>query len=1438
VLKAGDTMTGSLVVENSINDLLAVAVVNTTTGTAGSAAVGVTNESALNEAFYLIKYAMNHATRPDQAWLKSDANAPIRFGTNDTERMQISGTGALGFAGANYGTSGQILTSGGSATSPTWSSTFAGNASTATTLGTGRTFSVTGDATGTSAAFNGAANASIPVTLATVNSNVGQFAITTVNGKGLVTAATNLSATGDATGTSSGASIALTLANTAVTPATYGSATQVGTFTVDSKGRLTSASNATIAIPASAVTSGTFADGRIAQSNVTQHQAALALAASQITSGTFADGRIAQSNVTQHQAALTILETQITNGALLARNAGDETITGSWTYTNPISASSTPTLDQHLANKAYVDSVAAGLTWKQSVRVATTANITLSGLQTIDGVSVIAGDRVLVKNQTTTALNGIWVASAALWSRSTDMNSPVEFSGATVFVLSGTVNDNTGWTQTNIVVSVDTTPVVWQQFSGSDTYVWGDGLSASGNTVNVGGTAGRIVVSTDNIDLATVGSPGTYRSVTTDSYGRVTAGTNPTTLAGYGITDAQPLDTDLTAVAGLSTSGLIVRTGSGTATTRSIAVSGTGLSVSNADGVSGNPTITSNATSANTASTIVARDASGNFTAGTITGGSFIPTSATAPSNGLYLPAANTIGITSNTTERLRINSTGAFGIAGANYGTAGQVLVSDGSAAAPAWSSSPILSAATLAATGVSAATIGTGTYGSWSAADTDIDGLISGSTSGVLFESQNSAHFTVGLRSNDAGDGFQIISKGNATTPATDPYTVLAFEVKSSGATTVGGTLDTVGAVTSGSSVTATTQFYAPTGDTVGAPGYSWSGDPDSGWWRPGANTLSLATNGVDRIRVSSSGTVGFSVIPTYKQIEVLVGPFASNVAPDGYAIRSGVAAGGGEGWLSGLFLESNGSGSPSVSIYSPNSTTAASNTAQKAIEVAGAAGAQNIKFYAGGAEKLNIAANGAWGLAGANYGTSGQVLISSGSSSAPVWSSTPTLTGTNFTGIPNAALTNNSLTIGSTNIALGGTSTSLAGLVNLTGSGNADFSRFLGDAADTVTAPSFSWTTDTDTGMYTPSANTISWATAGVERATLNATGLTLAGVLLTSEVRTSNGTEVVINAGESNSVATGQTGEQVYLNAEGGVQINSSPDNWVSGWAGRYTATLLNSAGNAIFPGDVSATTFVGSGASLTALNASQLTSGTLPDGRLTGTYTGLTSITSTTFVGALTGNASTATSAATLTTARTIAISGGVTGTATSFNGSANITIPITAMNASSLSTGTVPDARISGAYTGITTLTLTTGLIIPDGTAATPAIRFTADTNCGIYRHTTDTVGVNTALYVNGDVTAFSDSRVKAEVRVIDHALSKVEKVRGVTYIRSDLNDGKRYAGVIAQEVEEVLPEVVRTGDDGMKSVAYGNMVGLLIEAVKELSDKVKVLEAKLADKD
>jgi len=92
-----------------------------------------------------------------------------------------------------------------------------------------------------------------------------------------------------------------------------------------------------------------------------------------------------------------------------------------------------------------------------------------------------------------------------------------------------------------------------------------------------------------------------------------------------------------------------------------------------------------------------------------------------------------------------------------------------------------------------------------------------------------------------------------------------------------------------------------------------------------------------------------------------------------------------------------------------------------------------------------------------------------------------------------------------------------------------------------------------------------------------------------------------------------------------------------------------------------------------------------------------------------------------------------------------------------------------------------------------------------------------------------GNITAYSDLRLKNNIEVIDDALAKVMSLRGVNF---DMN-GERSTGVIAQELEQVLPEAVFDNEDGMKSVAYGNIVGLLIESIKELSAKVEELENK-----
>lgn len=186
------------------------------------------------------------------------------------------------------------------------------------------------------------------------------------------------------------------------------------------------------------------------------------------------------------------------------------------------------------ARKIDVDNAAAGLSGKDAVRVATTANISLTGAQTIDGISVVAGDRVLVKNQTTASANGIYVCATGAWSRASDADAAGELkAGSFVFVSEGTTNADSGWMiSTDGAITIGSTAINWVQFSGAGQIIAGAGMTKLGNTLDIGtASVARIVVNADSIDLATTAvTPGTYQGLVVDAYGRVTGASNQSYL--------------------------------------------------------------------------------------------------------------------------------------------------------------------------------------------------------------------------------------------------------------------------------------------------------------------------------------------------------------------------------------------------------------------------------------------------------------------------------------------------------------------------------------------------------------------------------------------------------------------------------------------------------------------------------------------------------------------------------------------------------------------------------------------------------------------------------------------------------------------------------------------------------------------------------------------
>ena len=246
------------------------------------------------------------------------------------------------------------------------------------------------------------------------------------------------------------------------------------------------------------------------------------------------------------------------------------TATGSISVNNQkITSLQEPTASSDAATKNYVDTVAQGLDAKPSVICATTKNITLTGTQTIDGVEVIALDRVLVKNQTIASENGIYIVSASAWTRVDDCSTWSELIGAFTFVEKGTVNADTGW-----LCSIDaggtlgTTSITWVQFS-----------AAGQITAENLGSSGAGIFSTKNglvLQFRRLITPANQSTVT------LTQNTNDISI---------DVSAKIEALNDNTTAGLIAQTGATTWAARTITAPAAGITVSNGNGVSGNPTL-------------------------------------------------------------------------------------------------------------------------------------------------------------------------------------------------------------------------------------------------------------------------------------------------------------------------------------------------------------------------------------------------------------------------------------------------------------------------------------------------------------------------------------------------------------------------------------------------------------------------------------------------------------------------------------------------------------------------------------------------------------------------------------------------------------------------------------------------------------------------------
>jgi hypothetical protein len=284
-----------------------------------------------------------------------------------------------------------------------------------------------------------------------------------------------------------------------------------------------------------------------------------------------------------------------------------------------------PTQSSDAATKNYVDAVKTGLDVKDSVIVATNANLTgtyangssgvgatltNSGTQaalTIDSRVLTVGDRVLVKDQTTALQNGFYrvttvgtVSTNWVLTRSTDADENSEITpGAFTFVEEGTVGGNNGYVCTNVgAITIGTTPITFVQFSGAGSVIAGDGLTKTGNTLNAVGTNNRISISADAIDI----SSSYVGQATITTLGTIGTGTWQGSVIGatYGGTGVNNGSNTLTLAGNVSHAGSFTQTFTATAnTTLTLPVTGTLATLAGTEALS-NKTITASSFSGTT----------------------------------------------------------------------------------------------------------------------------------------------------------------------------------------------------------------------------------------------------------------------------------------------------------------------------------------------------------------------------------------------------------------------------------------------------------------------------------------------------------------------------------------------------------------------------------------------------------------------------------------------------------------------------------------------------------------------------------------------------------------------------------------------------------------------------------------------------------------------
>ena len=585
------------------------------------------------------------------------------------------------------------------------------------------------------------------------------------------------------------------------------------------------------------------------------------------------------------QSGLNITSSTINSTTIGATTPSTGVFTNIATTTGTISTAPTGATD--IANKQYVDYYAAGLSWKQPALTGTSANITLSGLQTINGVTVVAGDVVLVKNQTTSSENGIYVASAGAWTYSVGGDTWSEYVGAIIFITNGSLGGTAWYCTAQPGGTLGTTAMNWSNFSVASSYTAGTGLTLTGTQFSITNTG---------LAAATYGSASSIPVIAFNAQGQATSVTNTTVTPAVG------------SITGLGTG---VATWLATPSSANLAAA-----VSDETG-SGSLVF---ATSPTLVTPILGTPTSGNFSTGTFTWPTF-----NQNTTGTAAKATNLAGgAVGNVPYQSAANTTTFLAT-----GTNGQVLTL--ASGVPSWATPTTGTVTSVSGTGTVNGITLTGTV-------TSSGSLTLGGTLGSIANSQlTNSSITFGATAAALGttvSGFNAVTIG-ATTASTGAFTYLS---------------------TSSSTSTTPVLSYNASNTNL-ALGQNVSGTYLQAVMQNKSGTAGASTNFAVSNDLGTDSTY-------YGEFGMNSSVFSSGTPVDFFSINNGI-----------YFSSHDGD------------VTIGSGNGYKTYFAWGTTGQSAHVINATGAIGLNTSITGS-----TNFGTSGQVLTSAGSTATPTWT-TPT-------------------------------------------------------------------------------------------------------------------------------------------------------------------------------------------------------------------------------------------------------------------------------------------------------------------------------------------------------------------------------------------------------------------------------------------------------------